>query len=265
MIDLISLIIGFAMGWLYYYETIAYNPYTSELFIGHKGSGKTTHMAKTIQKYNKLGWKVFCNKSMPGSYFIETSDIGRYKFPPNSLVIVDEAGIYFNNRKWKELGMGVIKYMKLSRHEKNKLILYTQSSHEIDVSFMRVCDKLHLISNWKQVIGKVRHLKYKQVLIPASDTAEARITDDLVAINPLLGGISFYLMPIYWKYFDSFDSQIDLEEKEFEYIDYPPYIKKKKTKKSLKGWNRGNFLSVPSYLKARANRRKETGQRNAEK
>ena len=243
MINFICLLLGCFWSIFTYYEAIAYNPYIKQLYMGQTGSGKTTHMCKSIQEDLKKGWTCYCNVPIPGAYLISPKMLGKTIFPPESSIYIDEAALVWHNRNWKNLDMSVIEYMRLVRHYKNKLTLYTQSLHDIDVSFMRVCDRLHLLSNYKQVIGKIRHLRFKQVLIPASDTAEARITDDIIAPNIFLGGMSFYWMPKWWDYFDTYDKQMELKEQVYEYIDYPPHLKKKP--KSLKGHAGETFLKCP--------------------
>lgn len=225
MVNNIFFVIGYLFSILVYYIIIGSNPYSSDLYIGKKGAGKTTLLTRLAYKFIKKGWAVFSTIPIPGTCLISPSDIGVVKFPPNSVIMVDEAGLIWNNRNWKNLGMQVIRFMKMCRHERNKLILFTQSNNEIDVTFMRICDRLGLVKNFANCIGIVKHLRYKQVLIPASATAEARITDDIVPISIFLGGLSIYWMPRYWQYFDSFDNQLDLVEKEFKLTPYPLGVK----------------------------------------
>ena len=233
--DFLGLVLGYCLISMLYYAVIGKNPYSSELYIGKKGAGKSTNMARLASKYTNLGWSVLCTEKLSGTYFIDYNDIGKVSIPENSVLLIDEAGIVFNNRNWKTLGMHVIKFMKYARHYRVKLILFTQSNAEIDVSFMRICDRLILVRNVMNCIGVCRHLTYKQVLIPASATAEARITDDIVPVFILFGGITFFWMPKYWKYFDSFNQVLELEDKEFEFTPYPigikPYDYKKNKKK----------------------------------
>lgn len=239
-------VLGFIISILFYYAVIGKNPYSSELYIGKKGAGKTTNMANLACKYTKLGWNVFCTEKLSGTYYIDYHDIGSVKLPENTALLIDEAGLVWNNRNWKTLGMKVIAFMKYSRHYRVKLILFTQSNAEIDVSFMRICDRVILVRNIMNCIGMCRHLKYKQVLIPASATAEARITDDIVPVSIFTGGITFYWMPKYWKYFNSFNQVLELEEKHFDFTPYPPGVK---PYAPFEGGRGGNFFKKVSPLK----------------
>lgn len=232
--DFIFCFLALYLSTLFYYSILGSNPYTSELYIGKKGAGKSLTMAHLVKKYTKMGWKVFCNQKFSGTYYIDNNDIGFVKIPEDSVLLIDEAGILWNNRKFKNLAMAVIAYMKYTRHYRVKMVLFSQSNHEIDVSFMRICDKLILVRNVFKSICILRYLTFKQVLIPASETAEARITDDLVPVSIFLGGIKMFWMPQYWDYYDSYDQPLDLREQEFEFTPYPlgckPYVKEKKVK-----------------------------------
>ena len=42
------------------------NPYKLYMVFGKKGSGKTTLMTKLALAYQKKGWKVYCDREVPG-------------------------------------------------------------------------------------------------------------------------------------------------------------------------------------------------------
>lgn len=101
--DFLGLVLGYCLISMLYYAVIGKNPYSSELYIGKKGAGKSTNMARLASKYTNLGWSVLCTEKLSGTYFIDYNDIGKVSIPENSVLLIDEAGIVFNNRNWKNL------------------------------------------------------------------------------------------------------------------------------------------------------------------
>lgn len=58
------------------------NPYKLYMVFGKKGSGKTTLMTKLALQYQKKGWRVYCDREIPGCYLYDIKDFGKRQFPP---------------------------------------------------------------------------------------------------------------------------------------------------------------------------------------
>lgn len=93
MIKWIILIILFIF-WFFYNP----QPYYTEIRFGKKGSGKTCDIARESLKAQKRGKKVYSNIEIPGNYVFNPLDMKDFTFEPNSLVLIDEVGLIWNNR-----------------------------------------------------------------------------------------------------------------------------------------------------------------------
>lgn len=206
-----------------YYMIKFANPYKLIMVFGKKGAGKSTYMAKLVQQYNKKkGWTCFSDSPIPGAYLIETTDIGKVQFPEKSLIIVDEAGILFNNREWKNFSGAQRQYFKLQRHYKHRVILCSQS-WDVDLTLRLLADHLELLINYFNVLTVSKQIKRKIVVTEATGDQESRIADQLV-ISPFImtpfGARHFIWIPKYAKLFNSYAAP-ELDTKFYYKVEYP--------------------------------------------
>lgn len=116
------------------------------LYFGSPGAGKTTLAARIVYKelrkkkpkYNR----VYTNFECVGSYEVKSEDFAVFKPYPHSLVIIDEAGIDFNNRKYNDLKQSIIEFLKLHRHYQCDIIFLSQSWEDCDITIRRLAEKL---------------------------------------------------------------------------------------------------------------------------
>lgn len=118
--------------------------YTLDLYVGKKGSGKTTILTSQAVKYLKLGREVYANYEIPGCHCYDSRFIGKYDFPENSVVILDEVGLAFNSREFKTFDKEKVEWFKLQRHHKCKCILATQSPTDFDKIVRELVDRAFL-------------------------------------------------------------------------------------------------------------------------
>ena len=117
-------------------------PLRLSVYFGVPGAGKTTFAAYLVRQAQresciikfcrvhsgrlcrwilasglfKRAYPVWSNVEIRGAYRIEPkADLGVYQIEDGSLII-DEAGIEFNNRQYKSLPVEVIRWLKLHRH-----------------------------------------------------------------------------------------------------------------------------------------------------
>lgn len=107
---------------------------------GHPGSGKSFYIVNRAYKAIKKGRIVFSNIAIKGAYKIEFDDLVRYDFPAGSVVVIDEAGRWFNSRKWKDLPDRVFDLFTLHRHFKLDLIIAVQNFARIDIALREVIE-----------------------------------------------------------------------------------------------------------------------------
>ena len=102
------------------------NPYKWIHIVGFPGSGKTTLATKLTQQHLKKGWIVYSNIEIPGSYLLDPSDLGKYRQDPKSIIILDEIGLVWDNRKFKEFSDNNRDWAKKHRHHQHKVYSFSQ-------------------------------------------------------------------------------------------------------------------------------------------
>ena len=109
------------------------------------GCGKTTTLALLVAHYTKKKYRIYANFECKGTIPIKWSDVGKYSFN-NSVVIIDEAGIDLNNRKFMELTADKIKYLKTHRHYRCEMWFASQAYDDIDITVRRLSQRYYLVS-----------------------------------------------------------------------------------------------------------------------
>lgn len=186
---------------------------TCTVVFGVPGSGKSTLATKLarqeIDKYDvgKDHFKVFSNFFIEGAIELDPlSDIGVYDIR-NAIIIIDEAGIDFNNRKYKTFPDRILKWAKLHRHYKCSVFVFSQAFDDMDITFRRIAQ-----SYWV-----CRKLPFKVLLVRpirrviGIDEQTHQIVDWYFWDN---WHIKLVLMKKYWKFFDSYDAPL-LEPKKW--------------------------------------------------
>ena len=77
------------------------NPYKLTMIFGKKGSGKSTTLTRIAYEASKAGKQIYANIPLPNAHVISEADIGFYNIPPDSVLIIDEAGMVWDNRHFK--------------------------------------------------------------------------------------------------------------------------------------------------------------------
>lgn len=215
------------------------NPYKLYMVFGKKGSGKTTFMTSLAFKYIKAGRKVYCSSRIPGTYYFDVDLIGKVQFEPEAAILIDEVGMIWDNRDFKNFRTDVRDFFKLQRHYKNIIWLFSQT-WDIDIKLRTLCDDLYLMINYFGVLSVAKQIKRKITVVKPSENSESRIADELV-ITPFImfpfGARKWLWIPKYAKYFDSFEAP-QLAQTDFTYIDFPegniPRFLRKKDRRRLK-------------------------------
>lgn len=233
------------------YHVVKYrNPYKLYMVFGKKGSGKTTLMTKLAIQYQKKGWTVFCDREIPGVYPFKTEDFGRVQFPPNSLVLVDEVGLVWDNRNFKSFPEHVKVYFKYQRQYRHVVYLFSQS-FDVDKKIRDLTDHLYIVSNVFNCFSIARRVTKRLVVVHADKSAqgESKIVDDYSIDSLLLaffGSVRVTYIPRWAKYFKSFNPP---QLPPYEGDRLPEYkqfgklaswkIAIRERKDTLRKWNRG--------------------------
>lgn len=190
---------------LFFYKKY-YNPYKLYMVFGKKGAGKSTYLTMLAVKYAKLGRPVYSTLNVPYAFKLDHNDIGFRHFPPESVLLIDEVGMIWDNRNFKNFKPEVRDYFKLQRHYRHTVYLFSQS-FDVDLKLRTLTDRMYLLVNPMGWFTYIRSITRSITVTEASSQAESRIADQLHLSGIggfLFGSSKIMLIPRYAKYFDSF-------------------------------------------------------------
>lgn len=181
------------------------NRYKLYMVFGKKGSGKSTFLVKTAIRYMSRGYLVYSNMldlKIDGIRYIDPSDIGDFVPCSDSLLILDEVGMIWDNRNFKSFRDVTRDFFKLQRHY--KVICYLASqTWDIDKKLRDLTDAMYLHVCLFNVFSIGKRIVRRIVLTESTSEAESRISDNL-KFAPIWNW-TFTYIPRYSKYFDSFN------------------------------------------------------------
>lgn len=181
------------------------SPYTLDIYFGRKGCGKSSTLQRLAKRYHKLGWNVYCDDGNTMQQFvipINCSRLWEYKLPENSVVLIDEINLLWDNRDFKSFPKPLQKYLRLQRHKKIKLIMFSQT-FDCDSKIRNLADTLYLCNKFMRVFTICSGYFKRPVILTALDTKmEGKITDDFKKLPFWCTQITY--IPKYIKSYDSF-------------------------------------------------------------
>lgn len=176
------------------------------MIFGKKGSGKNTLLTKLSIQYNQKGYKVFSDSEIYGTFRLDTNWIGRYDFPENSVLMVSEAGITWDNRDFKSFSKEVRNFFKLQRHK--KVIVYLASqSFDVDKKLRDLTDEMYLLTNYMGIFSVAKKINKHIAIHNASDEndGESFLTETYSFDFPWNWKLTY--IPRYIAFFNSFEAQ----------------------------------------------------------
>lgn len=147
------------------------HPHVLNVYFGVPGSGKTTFAAYLTKwalhenvlirfcrkRPNRLTnlllnsrclkrrIDVFSNVPITGAYQLNAKeDIGRFMIE-DAKIIIDEAGIEYNNRNYKTFSQEAIYFYKYHRHYKTSVDIFSQSYEDMDVTLRRLAQNFYVV------------------------------------------------------------------------------------------------------------------------
>lgn len=205
------------------------NPYKLIMIFGKKGSGKSTLQVKIAMQHIKKGWTVYCTTRLAGCYYIPDDLIGQVQFRENSVLLVDEVGMIWDNRNFKNFSNDVRDWFKLQRHRKVKVYLFSQS-FDVDKKIRDLVDSMYLVGRCFRVFSYGKRINRNIIITKASSEAPSTLADEL-SFDSLFffwcGSRILTYIPRYIKYFDSYEA-VALKQYNFDYMPIVKYTKKRK-------------------------------------
>lgn len=182
----IIFLVVFGVVLIWHKLTVKYlSPYTLDIYFGRKGCGKSSTLQHLADKYNKRGWKCFCdigNTFQPFVTEIDCDVIYKYKLPHNSVVFIDEINLKWDNREFKKFDKRLQKYFRKQRHKKVKVIMFSQT-YDCDLKIRNLADRLILLNKRFRVFSiGTPYVKSPVVLTSLETQNEGRISDDFIKL-----------------------------------------------------------------------------------
>lgn len=174
------------------------------MIFGKKGSGKSSYLVKLAIKYHKRGFHIYSNIldcTLPYVIKFDPYKLGKFVPLPNSVLLIDEAGTVYDNRKFKSFSDEARDFFKLQRHYKCIVYLASQS-YDVDKKLRDLTDDMLLCTGFLPWLALRRPIKRTITLTEASSFGESRIADNLKF--RWLFSWRFTFLPRYSPYFNSF-------------------------------------------------------------
>lgn len=107
--------------------------------VGFPGSGKTYYALDRALKAMKKGYTVYSNFGITGSELITPKTM--FDVAPKSLVILDEAQLWFGSRNWRDFGDEYMQFFSQTRKIDITLLWISQVEGSVDKT---IRDRTHL-------------------------------------------------------------------------------------------------------------------------
>lgn len=114
------------------------------IYFGLPGAGKTTIAAHNASKCLKHGMNVYSNVPIVGTIPYSAEDLGVFQLE-NGRVILDEAGIEFNNRDFKSFKKSALMFFKLHRHYGLSIDVFSQGWDDMDKKIRTLAQRYYLV------------------------------------------------------------------------------------------------------------------------
>lgn len=258
ILEIMAAVLAFMV--VYHFLTRRYlNPYKLVMVFGKKGSGKSTLLTKLALQYHSEGRPVYSTEYIPGTYKIDYQDIGYKQFPKDSVILIDEVGMIWDNRNFKSFDTKVRDWFKLQRHYGCTVYLFSQT-FDVDKKIRDLVDEMYLVEKKFRVFSYSKKILKRIVLNASTADAPSNIAENLEFDSFLFfwaGSRKLTFIPKYAKYFDSFIAP-QLEEEDWDYTDFPEGLRPKR--RSSAPHLSSFFLSALAPLRKRGGQaRKELG------
>lgn len=179
-----------------------------DIYFGSVGSGKSTYASKLAYQYQKKGIKVLSNFNIKGCKEFDYKDLGTFNIT-DCLIIIDEAGIDFDNRNFKDnFTKSMVRFFKTHRHYNVDIVVFSQDWEDMDKKLRKLATKLYEIKkSYFPFTFKRRQIK-KYIGINEMDGQIQELYEYIPFSSRYTLGFK------YWKLFDSYE-RVELPNKDF--------------------------------------------------
>lgn len=111
--------------------------------VGLPGEGKSLLAAKRIRESLDLGEPVYSNVHVNDTrlwYYYE--DFNLLEQVQRAFIVLDEAQVYMNSRKWKDFSPSFQAFLQQHRHQGIDMLALTQNLNRVDVTFRELVQEL---------------------------------------------------------------------------------------------------------------------------
>lgn len=209
-----------------------------DVYFGVPGSGKTTFAAWLTKQCLRESWvvrlckrwpeKKLCKRILEGKHFRRALDVysnvpitGAYKLDVKEdigrhmlvggKIIIDEAGIEYNNRDFKNFPPAAIYFYKYHRHYQTSIDVFSQSYDDMDITLRRLAQHFYVVRRSLVPFCVTCRLIRRKIGV---DDQTHQIVDLYAMGTPLLDTRRIFC-PSVWKMFNSY-SRKELPAKEWE-------------------------------------------------
>lgn len=231
---------------------------TVVLKFGFPGCGKTLDLCKEAVENLSKGRKVYSSIpiNVDGVFLFDPNDFGKgFRFYGDCLVLIDEGGIIFNNRNWKQFSER-IEYTKLHRHDKARIIIYSQSPEDTDVTLRRVAQESWDMKKMFGYFSVQRRIICENTIVSA--TNEDGVIKGSYGMNQryagILDGIKIYFQPYWYGLSDTYEMPERFTQIPFERIScIMPYRFANSYRRSIYrlNWFLGVHYKIKFFMSAR--------------
>lgn len=181
------------------------------LYFGLPGSGKSTYASLLVSQCQKVGIPVYCNFPVKGTYqFNPVSDLGQYMLE-NCVIIIDEAGLVFNNRDFAKFSKSNLEFFKLHRHYNTEIHVFSQGINDCDIKIRQLAQKIFFIE--RCLVPYSRKIRRVSRTLGFDENGQMIDRYGFVPFSKKL-----IWLPSFWNMFDSFNKPIELGSRTFSYI-----------------------------------------------
>lgn len=192
------------------------NPYKTYMFVGNKGCGKTSYIAKLALQFTKTHPldpssssatvpRFYTNvEGIANTAHFDLDELESFRPVEGSVICADEIGLWVDARKFRTFSDGLNEFFKFARQYKCTIFLFSQAwSSDVDLKVRNLVDKVYVgkrigkVSVWRPVLKRLGVVK-------RSD-GTGNLDDTYVYSNILWFGCKFIYLPRYYGLFQSFN------------------------------------------------------------